>query len=384
MLRLITTFLAAVSGFSLEHLFYNFDSPGGCPTTTNNVLNIGLTIPIPSGASGIQIRQVAYVARSNSFSQPNTMTISGNGKSSSVSPVYQSQLCCSSTNCDLALVSPSWYNTNCGNPQCSVISQWYKINFITTQIGTCTGCGINGTGSISLNVDFNDMVLPVGDYGRGTTFYVSYLLISNPSVSATQSQSTSSTLSPSISMSMSYSPSESSVFFTSRYATQTATSFETPNCTLSQTPSFTSTPKFLKTAYPSIDHNTPTASKSPLFMALRYPSATNTPHVFEPTDNPTDSSMGKAAVGSAGLAVGGTLMYVVNQLLQRFRNPNLTNNNNNNNETEKAKKIKENLEKIKRRLESDDKIAHISVHVDDLHEIELMLTHHRKNYQTIQ
>lgn len=162
--------------------------------------------------------------------------------------------------------------------------------------------------------------------------------------------------------------------------------FETPENTPSHTPTITNTPAFLKTAYPSINHISPSTTSSPRFMILPFPSATNTPHVFEASDNPTESTMGKAAVGSAGIAVGGTLMMIAQKLLQKLRpQSNQTNNQTNNQDQSDQNKIKdleEKLRRTKRLLEENDKIQ-IIVDANDLSEIETILTSHRKNYQTI-
>ncbi len=198
------------------------------------------------------------------------------------------------------------------------------------------------------------------------------------------SQSVSSSVSPSnsISVSVTYSPSESSLFFTSRYATQTPTAFETPAYTPSNTPTITNTPAFLKTAYPSINHISPSTTSSPLFMAVPFPSATNTPHVFEASDNPTESAMGKAGVASAGVAVGGSLVMIAQKLLQKFRPPTNQSNQSNKNQNNNLEDLDEKLKKAKRLLQSNDKIQ-IIVDANDLSEIEMLLITHRKNYQTI-
>jgi hypothetical protein len=121
-------------------------------------------------------------------------------------------------------------------------------------------------------------------------------------------------------------------------------------------------------------------------MAIPFPSATNTPHVFEASDNPSESTMGKAAVGSAGIAVGGTLMMIAQKLLQKFRPPsnNQSNNQDQTDQTDqnKMKDLEEKLKRTKRLLEENDKIQ-IIVDANDLSEIETILTSHRKNYQTI-
>jgi hypothetical protein len=205
----------------------------------------------------------------------------------------------------------------------------------------------------------------------------------SPSLTATSSESPTSSQSNSISVTITYSPSESSLFFISRYATQTSTMFETPANTPSHTPTITNTPAFLKTAYPSINHVSPSTTSSPRFMILPFQSATNTPHVFEASDNPTESTMGKAAVGSAGIAVGGTLMMIAQKLLQKFRPPsNNQSNNQDQSDQNKIKDLEEKLKRTKRLLEENDKIQ-IIVDANDLPEIETILTSHRKNYQTI-
>jgi hypothetical protein len=118
-------------------------------------------------------------------------------------------------------------------------------------------------------------------------------------------------------------------------------------------------------------------------MAIPFPSATNTPHVFEASDNPSESTMGKAAVGSAGIAVGGTLMMIAQKLLQKFRPPsNNQSNNQDQSDQNKIKDLEEKLKRTKRLLEENDKIQ-IIVDANDLSEIETILTSHRKNYQTI-
>ena len=193
MLSKVLVFMAGVTGVlsqTLQNYAMRFTPPGGCPSGENGVLNIGISIPVPTGASGVQIKQVSFVNYGNALPLPSKFTLSGGGASASLGSTSVIQ-CCAPT-CDLAVYAGSgWYNSPCGKPSgCGKTTQWYTLDFSGTPVGSCSTCGMKGTGSIGLNFDFNGSPFQIGHYGSGTTAYVSYYAIPDtPSPTMTTSTS---------------------------------------------------------------------------------------------------------------------------------------------------------------------------------------------------
>jgi hypothetical protein len=179
----------------LLHYLLRIDPPGGCPSKGNGVFNIGGDIPVPTVGLGVKIHQVAFAMRGTGFSVPSNFKLTIGGKPAILAG-STTQRCCSSTNCDIAGytagVGGTWYNTGvCGQvPGCSPVLNWRYLDFTNTPLGTCSGCGVSGTGSLSVDFSFEGSVLEIGDYGSGTTMYISYeAILPVPTSSAIASKS---------------------------------------------------------------------------------------------------------------------------------------------------------------------------------------------------
>ena len=188
-------FLLKTASQTLQNYAMKFTPPGGCPSSQNGVLNIGITIPVPAGAVGVQIKQVSFVMYGSALPLPSKFTLSGGGASASLMSTSVVQCC--NPNCDLAVYAGSWYNSPCGKPSgCGQTTQWYTLDFSGTSVGSCSTCGMKGTSSIGLNFDFNGSPFQIGNYGSGTTAYVSYYAL--PGLSVTPSATVTPTPSPTV------------------------------------------------------------------------------------------------------------------------------------------------------------------------------------------
>ena len=181
-----------------------YDYQGFTPTTlgcgTNNgVLNILLSQSLPTGASGLKVKQIAFAIYGNQ-PMPANIQLDGNPSTSRLS-TSGAQACCA-PNCDLAVqvaaAGQTWYNSPCGTNSCggaSTKNQWYYMDFSSSAVGTIqqtniwqveffdSGGGMTGADMINIA-------------SGGSAFFVSYTIFF-PTPSITPSV-TKSPVSPSL------------------------------------------------------------------------------------------------------------------------------------------------------------------------------------------
>jgi hypothetical protein len=261
---------------------YNYTSgialPLICPSDSFAVTQTGAFIDVPVGATGVQIRQIVFGHRAAAPPMLANVSIIGNGITGEVDFTTTSQLCCTSTECDLASYaiysSGSWFDTpTCGQQSlCGPPVQWYSLSFENTPAGTCFGCGMYGTGIIDMTIDFQGNIVTIPDYGTGGTMYVSYYGIFPVSPTPSPSESASISESMSISPSESGTPSETaSISESMSISPSNAPSIsETVSISASMTLSSTETPSPVSPSMsPSIS---PSISVSKSVTASRSPS----------------------------------------------------------------------------------------------------------------
>ena len=111
----------------------------GCGTD-NGAINVGLSPPLPTGSSGLKVKQIAF-AIYGTQAMPANIQLDGNPSTARLS-TSGIQSCCA-PNCDLAVqvaaAGQTWYNSPCGVNSCggsSTQNHWYYMDFSSTAVGT--------------------------------------------------------------------------------------------------------------------------------------------------------------------------------------------------------------------------------------------------------
>lgn len=180
----------------VRHRLFEFTTSNTCAASSSGVLNFVGSLGVPVNASGIQMSQLAFGMFPGGAS-PQTITVIGGGKTVTI-PTSVMTPCCAANGCDLATAAGgAWFESNCGAPAgCSL--RWMMAPMTGSVMGTCPGCGMPASGSVTLDVQFANGI-GLANFGTGTSFYMSYYGMGPPSV--TPSPSTSASVSPSLSAS---------------------------------------------------------------------------------------------------------------------------------------------------------------------------------------
>ncbi|NDA64952.1 MAG: hypothetical protein EBX50_23440 [Chitinophagia bacterium] len=202
-------FLIAIMNIQVivaQTLYYDWNgftaSTLGCGSDSG-ALNVGLSQSLPTGASGLKVKQIAFAIYGSNTLPPN-IQLDGATYTARLS-TSNAQACCG-TNCDLAVAvanaGKSWYNSPCGQPSCSNANKWYYMDFSGTSVGT------NYQRSIQQATFYDGSGNQIGanmiNLGSGSVFFLSfYAQIPTPSITASNTPSISQTNSASASSSIS-------------------------------------------------------------------------------------------------------------------------------------------------------------------------------------
>ena len=288
------------SALTTYYATQGFTPPGGCASSTAGALNVIVSLPVPDGADGLQVKEVAYALRGTT-TQPGTMTITASGVTASANPA-NAYTCCSASYCDLATytigLGSSWYESPCGNPQCGTAQQWYRLPFSTGWYAT------NGANSLGVNIEFGGAGVSLANFGSGSSFFVSYYArfpSPSPTVTPTRTSTITSTPTRSITSSSTTTPTQTSSVTSSVTAsitnslTPTSSSTTSSSHTPTNTPSSTSSSSITPTRTASASASfsiTPTntqsssSSQSPSYSTSWTPTMTISP---SPSNTPTAS-----------------------------------------------------------------------------------------------
>jgi hypothetical protein len=306
--------LGAVDALTTYYATQGFTPPGGCAGSTSGALNVIVSLPVPAGAIGLQVKEVSYAIRGTN-PQPSTMTITANGVTAAANPQTGSSTCCSSSSCDLRtyavnVLGTSWYESPCGNPNCAIPIQWYRLPFTTGWYPT------NGAGSVGVNIEFGGAGIDLPNFGSGSSFFVSYYA-NFPSPTPTPSTTSTTT----------FTPTASTTSTGSLTATATATPTASPSATATPTPSARPTPTSSPTASSSATASstvsaTPSSTKSPIVVRTLPPMSDFTNSTLAAMSGDSEISM---ATILSGTTVGITGAMAVGLIIQQLRKSGVLN-----------------------------------------------------------
>lgn len=144
-MRLIKFLLGLFIPFTTaQSLYYDWNGFSarslGCGSDSG-ALNVGLGQSLPTGATGLKVKQIAFAIYGTN-SLPPFIELSGNPSTARLA-TSNAQQCCGA-NCDLAVaVGATWYNSPCGQPSCANANKWYYMDYSNTNVGTIVQTGIS-------------------------------------------------------------------------------------------------------------------------------------------------------------------------------------------------------------------------------------------------
>ena len=255
MLRLLLSTLAFL-GTRAQTPGYDWNgfsaSTLGCGSDSG-ALNVGLGQSLPSGATGLKMKQIAFAIYGTN-SLPAFIQLDGSTATPRLSTSSAVQ-CCGS-GCDLAVqvavAGYSWYNSPCGQAPCSNANKWYYMDFSGTAVGTTEQTGISQ--ATFYNSGGSQIGANMINLGAGSVFFMSYTVIipsptptpsltkSPVSPSLTASETASTSISRSVSASGSIDPTDSRSVTASRSTSRTQSSDATDSRSSSNTMSVSRAP----------------------------------------------------------------------------------------------------------------------------------------------